>query len=1014
MISVTSVDAAINTNPPGQLAERRFDRRSWAMLAFAGFILLYSLALVVYIARLPTDGWAFQFNLAQPDPGYVFTEYYGTTPSPLQPGDVLVAVEGKPVARIFAEAFALQSPRPAHWQVGNMVDYTVERNGHQLALAVPIIRLPPQIFWTYILQQWGGGWLLLMSLSMMAIGFVVFWQRPRYLPAQLLLLFSWSLSSSQLVLTPITLAVLLYPPALFLAHPPLLFSIWQSTILPVLVHLLLVFPVQKQPLRRHPRVVLLAIYAPTQLASWLALALNLGDPAAITAVWGRVQAIQILPAFLVMLASVSHTFRTVHDATVRAQMRWVTFGVLVAFMGSVLVGLLMTLAGVSQDYFTLLIFPFLLLPLSLAVAILRYRLFDIGFLIHRTLIYGVVSALLAVIYVSSVVALQAVFRFLTGQTSSVAIALSTLVIAGMAMPLRNRIQTAIDRSFYRQKYDAQQTLERFVAGLQNQTDLAELAAGVRGVVQETLQPTGVEVWLVADLPSLVKPDEPSVPEELLRLTPDDPLVARLQHSRGVVEVERPAVHSPALQAMKEVGVVLLAPLVNQDALIGVITLGPRRSEQGYATDDRQLLTNLATQAAPAFQVAKLIRQQRQEAQQREQIEQELLVARSIQQTLLPQTQPTLPGWTIKTHYQPARAIGGDFYDFIPLPDGRFSLIIGDVTDKGVPAALVMAMTRTLLREMTKLHDTPGAILTAVNDRLVGDIPERMFVTCFYTILDPATGTLIYANAGHNLPYWRTEHEVKELHARGMPLGLLPTMSYEQKEMVMSTQDAVIFYTDGLVEAHDSERNMLGADKIKELIANQHRGPAIIRHLLDYQAAFTGPNQEQEDDTTLIVLQREKVRLPDEDRTLKIEGPPAQAWQTLTAFSLPSERGNERTAMQQVAAALAAHPLPAAKLERLQTAVAEATMNAIEHGNRNDPTKPVGLVVYANATQVAVHITDQGNGVPVPEPTMPDLAAKLAGLQTPRGWGLFLIQNMVDELNVRSTATGHTVELIMNR
>jgi serine phosphatase RsbU (regulator of sigma subunit)/anti-sigma regulatory factor (Ser/Thr protein kinase) len=500
-------------------------------------------------------------------------------------------------------------------------------------------------------------------------------------------------------------------------------------------------------------------------------------------------------------------------------------------------------------------------------------------------------------------------------------------------------------------------------------------------------------------------------EPVVHLAPNDPLVAYLQSVKTVVEVDSLTLDSPSVAALKQSGVKLVVPLINQGEFIGLITLGERLSEQGYSIDDRKLLDSLATQAAPAFRVANLVRQQRQEAQEREQIEQELRVARLIQQTLLPKEQLALPGWKVEAHYQPARAVGGDFYDFITLPDGRISLIIGDVTDKGVPAALVMAITRTLLRRVTGEVQSPGEILQRVNDGLCGDIPPKMFVTCFYAILDPATGKLVFANAGHDVPYRRTLNGVDELRARGMPLGLMPGMRYAEAEIQLAPNETVLFYTDGLVEAHNARREMFGFNQVKELMALQPGGPALVPFLLEQWQAFTGPDQEQEDDTTLIILQREAApKVIHEDRMLR-----AAEGRTLAEFELPSAPGNERIAMRQVADAVAAAGLVLlpAKLERLKTAVAEATMNAIEHGNKNDPDKRVQVVVRLNGSQLAVHITDQGGNVAVPEPVVPDLDAKLAGLQSPRGWGLFLIQNMVDEMNVRTDADSHTVELIVN-
>jgi len=501
----------------------------------------------------------------------------------------------------------------------------------------------------------------------------------------------------------------------------------------------------------------------------------------------------------------------------------------------------------------------------------------------------------------------------------------------------------------------------------------------------------------------------------LDIAPNDPLVAYFQSTPGVVEVDRINLDSSMLRKLQAAGVKLVVPLVSQGELIGLLNLGPRLSEQDYSTDDRVLLHNLAAQAAPAVRVAQLVRQQQAEAQERERMEQELRVARLIQQTLLPKSLPELPGWHVAAYYQPARAVGGDFYDFIYLDDGRLGLVIGDVTDKGVPAALVMATTRSILRGAAQRLASPGQVLAHTNDMLCPDIPRNMFVTCLYAILDPDSGRLHYANAGHDVPYRRHAGGVAELRATGMPLGLMPGMYYEERETTLGAGESILFYSDGLVEAHNSRREMFGFPHLRTLIEQHAGGAALIDFLLEQLTAFVGPNWEQEDDTTLVTLQRSPAvgaTLPPshEDRALK-----ADRWRTLAEFSLPSEPNNERLAMNRVAEAVRELGLPVARLERLKTAVAEATMNAIEHGNKNRPEMPVDIRVLITPahTALAIHISDHGGGRAVPEPTVPDLEAKLAGQQTPRGWGLFLIQNMVDEMNVVSDDVHHTMELILH-
>jgi serine phosphatase RsbU (regulator of sigma subunit) len=347
----------------------------------------------------------------------------------------------------------------------------------------------------------------------------------------------------------------------------------------------------------------------------------------------------------------------------------------------------------------------------------------------------------------------------------------------------------------------------------------------------------------------------------LDIAPNDPIVAYFASASGVVEIEKLDLDSPALRAMKAADIKMVVPLVSQGELIGLLNLGPRLSQQEYSADDRKLLNDLATQTAPAVQVAQLVRQQQQQAQERERIEQELRVARLIQQTLLPKHVPDLPGYGLAAYYQPAREVGGDFYDFMDLDDGQLGLVVGDVTDKGVPAALVMATTRTLLRASAQRLDSPGEVLRRVNEVIVQDIPPNMFITCLYAILDPQSGLLRYANAGHDLPYRRKASAggAEELRATGMPLGLLPGMEYEEKEIVLEEGDSVLFYSDGLVEAHDPRREMFGFPRLQGLVAG-HRtgGEAMVNFLLSELARFTGDEWEQEDDITLVTLERSET------------------------------------------------------------------------------------------------------------------------------------------------------------
>src|SRR5688572_10760801 len=258
----------------------------------------------------------------------------------------------------------------------------------------------------------------------------------------------------------------------------------------------------------------------------------------------------------------------------------------------------------------------------------------------------------------------------------------------------------------------------------------------------------------AEQPTAPAVDATAAPAMAFEIEPNDPLLAYFQQSPGPVDIEKLKLESVALDTMRAAGVKLAVPLVSQGELIGVLNLGPRLSEQEYSADDRKLLDNLASQAAPALRVAQLVREQEAEIRTRERYEQELRIAHLIQQNFLPKEAPELLGWMPAAFYRSAREVGGDYYDFIELDGGRLGIVIGDVTDKGVPAALMMASTRSIIRSVAQRVDAPGEVLSIVNDQLCPEMPPKMFVTCLYAVLEPHSGHLVYANAGHNLPYRR--------------------------------------------------------------------------------------------------------------------------------------------------------------------------------------------------------------------------------------------------------------------
>jgi hypothetical protein len=246
---------------------------------------------------------------------------------------------------------------------------------------------------------------------------------------------------------------------------------------------------------------------------------------------------------------------------------------------------------------------------------------------------------------------------------------------------------------------------------------------------------------------------------------------------------------------------------------------------------------MAEQLVESMVQRQLLIEQHARKEERARIEQEMRTAQLIQQSLLPRDVPALPDWHFTPYYKPAKEVGGDFYDFLQLDDGQLGIVIGDVSGKGVPAALVMAITRTMLRTAAGTTDSPGEVLARVNALLSSDITTGVFVTCFYALLHPESGRLRYANAGHDLPYWRHGDRVSEVRATGMPLGVMPGTRYEECDVTLAPGDSVLFYSDGLVEAHNIEREMFGFPRLMGLLSEHPGDGSLVNGLLNELGGF---------------------------------------------------------------------------------------------------------------------------------------------------------------------------------
>jgi serine phosphatase RsbU (regulator of sigma subunit) len=532
-----------------------------------------------------------------------------------------------------------------------------------------------------------------------------------------------------------------------------------------------------------------------------------------------------------------------------------------------------------------------LVPAALAFGALSVRPLDRQALMLRAAYYAALTLVLVAAYAATCVLLLALFVPLEDRGGlQIAVLAGAVVTAGVFRPLARWLWPPAERVLAPEAHRARAALTRVGTGAFSEVQLEPLCEWLAGAVAQALQPAGVVLW-VRSAPTLsaqaverlmprreqdaavarsslgartvelqercrVGAVASAPPGGTLLVAGDDPLWATLPAQSTTVPLGQLPLESRAAHALEAAGAELVLPLVSESELIAVLALGPRHDKVAYSYDECLVLDELAGAVAPALRVALVVHEQDTQLRTRERVEQELRTARRIQQTLLPKEVPQLAGWQIDVYYEPAREVGGDFYDFLRFGDGRLGIVLGDVTDKGVPAALVMATTRSMLRAAAQETTPPGAVLARVNDLLYTDLPANMFVTCFYGILDPTSGRLHFANAGQDLPCLRSaDAHVGEARATGMPLGLMPDMTYDENEVTLARADSVLFYSDGLVEAHNARREMFDTPRLTAYLSRDVPADGQIAGLLRELAGFTGPGWEQEDDITLVALRR---------------------------------------------------------------------------------------------------------------------------------------------------------------
>ena len=562
-------------------------------------------------------------------------------------------------------------------------------------------------------------------------------------------------------------------------------------------------------------------------------------------------------AIVYALMAAASLFRSYHESGVeeKRQVRWPLWGTLLAVAVTGLYGIIFLILfntnptllakspNASLAASIIVKIAYLLIPVSFAFGILKYRLMQIDLIIRKTVIYGAVTAIVIMIYLVLVGGIgTAVLRYAAVENQTVVV-VATLAIAAMLVPLRNRVQGFVDRRFFRARYDYAESLRLIGERATSAAPLEETLTFATERIQQALQARSAALFLK-------EAGEPFVPVATIGLPDQAREQTRLAWGSEMFPPDAKAIEIEALQLedverakLRGVAPALFAPIRSRGGVSGFITVGRRLSQERFDPEDLEFLAAAAALLGPVIEIERG-RRERQEYQQ----------AREIQRALLPSVVPQPPGFSIVGFSEPARAVGGDYFDVLDLGGGATGLCIADVCGKGMTAALLMSGLQAAVRSLSSEETPPADLASRVRRVISSNLSGGKFITFFYAVLR-ADGRLSYTNAGHNPPILaRADGSVIRLREGGPVLArLFADRTFLQGEVELRPGDRLVLFTDGVSEARDEREEEFGEERLANLVASRgvEEAESLQKAIVDDVTRFTSGNFH--DDVTLVVV-----------------------------------------------------------------------------------------------------------------------------------------------------------------
>ncbi len=507
-----------------------------------------------------------------------------------------------------------------------------------------------------------------------------------------------------------------------------------------------------------------------------------------------------------------------------------------------------------------------LLPLSFGYAVMKYSLMDAEIVIRKSIVYSLTTGIFISLYLILTLSIGDYFTYALGIERRIFYPLIIIIIGFSFNPLRVWIQDLIDRKFNRKQYNYQQTLLQLSKDLQTQIKLESMAGKLSSELKKILQTKFISI-LIEDNDKKYRPlsgkkDFEGKFEKLL-CRPSSSIKKYLNDSCSHIDlkmtedlIEDNSLRQDEINELKECGLTLIIPICRRDHLMGIIIFGNKISGDHYSGVDINLLNTVATQAAIAIENGKM----HQSALNHQKIEEELKIAKSIQESLLPKNAPHIKGLDVSGSSIPAREVGGDYFDYIQKKEDQLLVFIGDVSGKGVGASLYMSKVQGMIQVAGAIFDSPKRILTEVNHRIIEGIEKKSFITMMAIRFDIGSNRAVISRAGHNTLFIKkgSKGKIQVVRPEGTGLGIINggTFSLRLEEEIISFKkgDYFILYSDGLTEAMNKKDELFGEEKVINIIntGNYSTAEELKILLLNKVKKFRN-GAEQNDDITLVIV-----------------------------------------------------------------------------------------------------------------------------------------------------------------